>query len=215
MANIQQYQSHVLAANEFVDYASMARQSYPPQSFRNEPFIGLKILLRDPTVNPMDPVAVNEKLRVVDSIVPTATHGRGLIVRESDPKQMTDALWIITMPVPRSQMPMQIRYAFDLVNEMEQRLGFQRCGLFEINVSGFYPGPNENLIMAMNSSLAYSEKFKSASVPYESSPYRFGTVKRISNEFAMLRTRWDLGQRGLKDQFDDVITIASLICSSF
>ena len=130
-AIVQQYQTRVLGPEEPVDYASIIKQSYPPYAIQQEPFVGFKVLCTDTMAYSTNP---GERMRYIDANM-NVVRGRGCIVRETS-KNKPDGLWIISLPVPRSQVTQQLNNLFDVLATFEQYLGIIKDGLFEINVSG-------------------------------------------------------------------------------
>ena len=96
---VQQYQTRVLGPEEPVDYASIIRQSYPPQAIQQEPFVGFKVLCTDTQAYSTNPA---ERIRFIDANL-GVLRGNGCIIRETS-RQKPDGFWIISLPVPRSQV---------------------------------------------------------------------------------------------------------------
>lgn len=214
--NVANYQNRVIEANAFVDYVSLVNSAYPSQVIQSNPFVGFKVLLADPNVNPNDPVAASNRLYAIDAGIPMVTHGKGIIVRETAPDKSMTGIWVISVPVPRFHIAQQIRNLFDVINAMEKRLGMQRVGLYEINVSGRFSGPDQYLMTNLMNAIGPVEQYRSMVIaPPPPNPYQYGSFKRISPEFAMVRTRWNLGQKDIKNHFDEVVAISAIISSIF
>ena len=100
---VQQYQNHVLGPTEIVSYNTIVSQGYPPQAIQTEPFIGLKILCRDTNAAITNPAA---RMQQIDQNL-GFLRGTGCLIRETA-LTMKDGFWLISLPVPRSQLRQQI-----------------------------------------------------------------------------------------------------------
>jgi hypothetical protein len=202
---VQSYQSRVLGPEESVDYASIIKQSYPPQAIQSEPFVGFKVLCTDTMAYSTNPA---ERMRYVDMNI-NVIRGRGCLVRETS-SHKPDGFWVISLPVPRSQVVQQLNNLFDVLATFEQHLGIVKDGLFEINVSGRC---NVMEVETCFQRLMIPQRHMSKLVPSNNMLCTIGKIQRINNDFICLRTRWDLtGTRNNQQlTFEDLTEISQLI----
>lgn len=202
---VQQYQARVLGPEEPVDYASVIRQSYPPQAVQQEPFIGFKVLCTDTQAATTNPA---ERLRFIDANL-GILRGRGCIMRETN-RNKPDGFWIISFPVPRSQVTQQLNLLFEVLATFEQYLGIVRDGLYEINVSG-----RCNIMEVENcfQRLMIPQRHLPKLVPSGNMLCTIGKIQRINNEYICLRTRWDLSgiRNNNQAMFEELTEISQLI----
>lgn len=201
MTNISVYQSRVLGPTEIVDYSAITMQSYPPHAFQQEPFVGFKVLCRDKNAQSVAPA---ERMRQIDANL-GFLRGKGCVIRETS-MQMPDGFWIITLPVPRSQMNQQINLLNEVLVIFEQYFGIVRQNLIEINVSGKsgYADTERRL-----GSIVLPQRYEALLVPQMNTPYRLGHVVRINDSFVVLRSRWNTAS------FDDTMVLTQILASAF
>lgn len=206
--SIMQYQTRVLGPSEVVDYSTIVMQSYPPDAIRSEPFVGFKVLCRDTHALSMNPL---ERLNQIDANL-GFLNNKGCIIRETA-MAMSDGLWVITMPVPRKHISIQLSNLMDVLAILEQHFGIVRHGLFEINVSGRCSVAETEICL---STLAIPPRYMSALVMPENTPYRLGNIVRINDNYMVLRTRWNLtAQVPLKSTYDELVVLSQLISSMY
>lgn len=201
MAIINNYQTRVIGPSEIVDYSSATMEVYPPQAFHAEPFIGFKVLCRDKNASCIAPA---DRLRQIDANL-GFMNGKGCIIRETASK-LPDGFWIITFPVPRSQMFQQLNLLSEVVGIFEQHFGIIREGLIEINVSGRCTLQDTERSL---SSIIIPQHYMSALVVPDNSSYKLGQVVRINDVFMVLRTRWMFKNN------DDISLISQLLASMY
>lgn len=204
---LQQYQSRVLAPQEPVDYSAAIMQSYPPQAVQMEPFIGFKVLCRDTNASSTSPA---DRIRQIDMNL-GILRGKGCIIRETS-SSMPDGFWIISMPVPRSQVNTAINNLMDVIVSMEQYFGIVRHGLFEINVSGRCNIAETERCL---SALTIPMRYMSALIEPTDTAYRLGHVIRINDNFMVLRTRWNLQIQNNMMNYEDLVVLSQLISTMF
>lgn len=184
---VQQYQNRVLSPSEIVRYDQCVMSSYPPYAFQTEPFIGFRVLMRDMNSNMIDP---GDRLRVIDSKL-GFLRGSGCLIRETKKSIMPDGFWIMTMPVPRSQVGIQINYLLSVLNTFEQMFGFAMASLFEVSVSGrATPMEFTTNLSGVMLPQRYMSMLVTQKSPFVMCP--FGHFIQINDEYTIIRTRWDM-----------------------
>lgn len=204
---VQQYQTRVLAPNEIVRYDQIVMSSYPAYAFQTEPFVGFRVLIRDMNYNTFDP---SDRLRLIDSKL-GFLKGSGCLIRETKKGLMPDGFWVMTCPVPRSQVGMQINYLLAVLNTFEQMFGLVISSLFEVSISGrstpiqFTQNLNGLMLPQRYMSMLVTQKS-----PFVMCP--FGHIMQINDEYTIIRTRWDMSHgeavynvyEGLRDYLDTI-----------
>lgn len=203
-----QYQSHVLGPEEIVDYSALVMQAYNPYAIQKEPFIGFKVLCTDMQAFAGNPA---DRIRYIDANL-GFLRGKGCIIRETKSSK-PDGFWVITLPVPRSQLNMQLKNLFDVLTVMENCFGIVKDGIFDINVSGrCHVTEVENCF----ASLYIPPRYMSSLIPTQNVLCSIGHIQRINDEFMCLRTKWDFSQSITPDQlFEDLITMSQLMSSMY
>jgi hypothetical protein len=206
---VQQYQQRVLTPEEPVDYSSIVIQSYPPQALHQEPFIGFKVLCTDTQAFNYHP---SERIRYIDANL-GFIRNKGVIVRETNSNK-PDGLWVITLPVPRSQVSTALNNLFDVLASFAQYLGIVRDGLFEINVSGKC---HVTEVERCFSSLSIPQRYMSNLIPSGNVMCSMGQIQRINDNFMCLRTIWNLSNTGGNGQsnFEDLTVLSQLLASMY
>jgi len=137
--------------------------------------------------------------------------GKGCIIRETS-SSMPDGFWIISMPVPRSQVNTAINNLMDVIVSMEQYFGIVRHGLFEINVSGRCNIAETERCL---SALTIPMRYMSALIEPTETAIRLGHVIRINDNFMVLRTRWNLQIQNNMMNYEDLVVLSQLISTMF
>lgn len=203
---VQQYQSRVLGPTEPVDYSSIVMQAYPPYALQMEPFIGFKVLCTDTNAYNGNPA---ERIRYIEANL-GFLRGKGCIIRETSISK-PDGFWVITMPVPRSQVLTAINNLMEVLTILGQYFGIIRDGLFEINVSGrCHIAETERRL----SGLTISTDYLANLVPPDNSPYRLGHIVRINDQYMVLRTRWDLSKNITPGAISNALTVIPQLIAS-
>lgn len=200
---VQQYQNRVLGPTEVVAYNTIVAQSYPPQAIQSEPFIGFKLLCRDRNAAVTNPAA---RMQQIDQNL-GFLRGTGCLIRETS-LSMQDGFWLVTLPVPRSQVRQQLEKLMNVRDIFIQYFGIVPEGLVEINVSGRCPIQQTEQALA---SLYIPSRYASCHVAPEQSAYKLGQIIRINDTFMLFRSRWFL-QKNLPD---DVVELSQLISAMF
>lgn len=205
---VQQYQSRVLGPEEPVDYASIIKQAYPPQAIQLEPFIGFKALMTDTQAFATNP---SERIRYIDVNL-GFLRGKGCLIRETS-RVKPDGFWVMTLPVPRSQVNVALNNLFDCLMTFENFFSIMRDGLFEINVSGRC---HVTEVERCFQGLSIPQRYMVNLVPSNNILCSIGHIQRINDMFMCLRTRWDLAKTNKPNEyFEDLTVISQLIASMY
>lgn len=206
---VQQYQSHVIGPNEIVDYSSIVKNTYPAAAVHQEPFIGMKVLCTDTNAYNGAPC---ERIRYIEANI-GFLRGKGCIIRETSPAK-PDGFWIITLPVPQSQLSIMLNNLLDVLAFVEQYFGIINDGLFEINVSGKC---SVYEIETCFNKLLIPADYQTKLIQPESTPYRIGHIRRINKQFMVVRTRWNLSDYRTtpKSIFEQLAVISQLLASMY
>lgn len=209
-------QTHVIRAEEIVDYSGIVKSAYPYYAMQSEPFIGLRILCKDTRANTTYPA---QRIAQIDSFLAsginfgtvTPLHGTGCALRETKYSIMQDGFWTITLPVPRSQFHIQLGNLIRVITMLKQQLGIVQLGYIEINVSGRC---TVNDVEVCLNSLHLPDTYMKFSEPPANSPYKIGTITRINDNYVCLRSRWRFDPTS-QDMFDNISAIAQIISSIY
>lgn len=184
-------QTRVIRADDIVNYSGIVKASHRPEIIQSEPFIGIKILCKDGRANTMVPAQRIAQLdqflgtpNPVNGMTPFA--GTGCCLRETKYTIMPDGFWLITLPVPRSVLGVQIQNLIRTIQMLKQ-IGINQMGYTEINVSG--KCPPGYLEFCLNG-LMIPDNFMTFADQNDGSPYKLGKVERINNNFICFRSRW-------------------------
>jgi len=205
---VSQYQSRVLSPEEPVDYSSIVMQTYVPYAIQKEPFIGFKVLCTDTQAYSTNP---SDRIRYIDANL-GFLRGKGCLIRETK-MDKPDGFWVITLPVPRSQVTIALNNLFDVLATMEQYFGIVRDGIFDINVSGKCHVTEVETCFA---GLYIPPRYMTNLVPTNNVLCSIGHIQRINDDFMCLRTKWDLSRSTTPESvFEDLTVISQLISSMY
>lgn len=202
---LEAYQSHILFDEE-VPYASIVESRYPAYAFNQEPFIGLKVLCRDTQAHRGAPAA---RIEFLDKYLMHRLVGKGILMRETDNYKMLDGYWVITMPVPKSQLRQQLDNLGEVLSILEREFGITYQEIIDINVSGRCQLIDTERAMSQIQVPKMYSRYLCDSV---NSPYKIGHITRINDEFMVLRTRWTLPRQ---DMFENIGMVVSFIQPMF
>lgn len=208
--SVEMYQNGVLGPHQIVEYSSIIMQAYPLQAVQTEPFVGFKVLVKDRIAATQHP---RFRMDYLDRVLINILRDSGCIVRETTVEEMPDntGLWVITMPVPRSQIVLQIRKLMAVLQKLEQ-LSIFLAGKFEVNVSGrCTPMDTESRLGTIYIPPAYVNMIDNPM----NSPYKFGHIKRINEYYMCLRTRWISGGRPVAELENDMIVLSNSISTIY
>lgn len=205
---LDQIRTRINGPHEIIEYSNLVLSSYPQVSISTEPFIGLRILLRDTRAFNQSPhdriMSLEAELRDTPQRAGLLKN-KGCILRETVYDKMKDGLWLITLPVPRSHLNHQIQNTIEVLNNLEYYFGIITQDLIDINISGRCPVWNMERAM---SSIIIPSEYKPMQLTADNSPYQLGYVTRINDEFCILRSRYMISKN---EMFDKILTIVSLI----
>lgn len=213
MNYFQQYQTRVMGYSEIVYYDQIVMSTYP-SAIPKEPFIGIKVLLRDTRAS--EAPTAYERIKYINSGLASVLNETGCFLRESKYSIMPDGFWLVSFPVPRSQLDTQINNVINTINRLNQLLGFTCIGLVEVAVSGRC---NHNEVINRISTVTLSDKYNNRLVRPESRSqfisYNFGCVIPINNYYSIIRTRWAIDPISIQsDGLRDTIEYASFKLSN-
>lgn len=207
-------QTKVIRANDIVNYSGIVKAGHAPAVIASEPFVGIKILCQDTQANTMTPA---QRIGQLDQFLGTPNQmgmvplsGTGCCLRETKYSIMPDGFWLITLPVPRSVLPVQIANLIKVVQLIKQ-IGINQIGYVEINVSGRCPITS---LEACLQNLIIPDNYMQFLDQSDNSPYRVGKVERINNNFICLRTRWKLNPTD-PNLYQNISAIAILISAMY
>lgn len=208
-------QTRVIRADDIVNYSGIVKAGHRPETIQAEPFIGIKILCKDSQANAMAPA---QRIAQLDQFLGTPNtmtgmtplSGTGCCLRETKYSIMPDGFWLITLPVPRSVMGVQIQNLIRTIQMLKQ-IGINQMGYVEINVSGRCP--LNCLEMCLNG-LMIPDNFMVFADQNDNSPYKLGKVERINNNFICFRSRWKLNPSD-PNLYQNISAIALLISAMY
>lgn len=207
-------QTKVIRANDIVNYSGIVKAGHAPAIIASEPFVGIKILCQDTQANTMTPA---QRIGQLDQFLGTPNQmgmvplsGTGCCLRETKYSIMPDGFWLITLPVPRSVLPVQIANLIKVVQLIKQ-IGINQIGYVEINVSGRCPITS---LEACLQNLIIPDNYMQFLDQSDNSPYRVGKVERINSNFICLRTRWKLNPTD-PNLYQNISAIAILISAMY
>lgn len=208
-------QTRVIRADDIVNYSGIVKAGHRPEIIQAEPFIGIKILCKDSQANSMAPA---QRISQLDQFLGTPNtmtgmtplSGTGCCLRETKYSIMPDGFWLITLPVPRSVIGVQIQNLIRTV-QMFKQIGINQIGYVEINVSGRCP--LNCLEMCLNG-LMIPDNFMVFADQNDNSPYKIGKVERINNNFICFRSRWKLNPSD-PNLYQNISALAVLISAMY
>lgn len=208
-------QTRVIRADDIVNYSGIVKAGHRPETIQAEPFIGIKILCKDSQANAMTPA---QRIAQLDQFLGspnpmtgmTPLSGTGCCLRETKYSIMPDGFWLITLPVPRSVLGVQIQNLIRTVQLMKQ-IGIGQIGYVEINVSGRCP---VNCLEMCLNGLMIPDNFMVFADQNDNSPYKLGKVERINSNFICFRSRWKLNPND-PNLYQNISAIALLISAMY
>jgi hypothetical protein len=209
--SISNLQRRVIGPTEMIDYSNIISSNYPPDAIHSQPFIGFKVLCRDANACMMPP---NARLSQIDANL-GFLHNTGCIIRETVSTVMNDGFWIITMPVPRAYATTQLSKLLDVLTKFDTGFGIHPTGLVEINVSGRC---NYASTEACLQRLVIPQPYANMIQVPENTPYRYGHVTRINDEYICFRSRWNIRNNAEftpQSMFEQMSLLSQLLCSIY
>lgn len=220
--SLESFQGRIVGPSEIVPYANIVETAYPPYAISSEPFVGLKLFLRDSLANrgtPADRVRYLETVEYPDPYGRKDTNGRplpsgvrvlhkifegtGAIIRETDNHKMIDGYWLITMPVPKSQLAQQLNNLGFVLTKLENEFGIVYQDVCDINISGRCPLIDTERAL---SQVSIPSAYKDYLMTSDNSPYKLGYIQRINDEYMILRTRWCLPRNNMFEHVNMITT---------
>lgn len=183
-----QFQQRVIGPTDTVNYSRIVTQSYPLTTIQMEPMVGFKILCTDTYANAYDSVT---RLRQIDSILPSVLKGSGCFLRETRRSFMDNGIWVISFPVPISQVSIQINNILQVVKILEANAGIVPTGIFDVSVSG-RSTPMDFSVRLHN--VILPQKYKAMRVVMQTNyaNCEYGYYYYINDQYIILRSRYDL-----------------------
>jgi hypothetical protein len=203
----RQYQNHVLRWDEIVYYDQILMNGKYRDAIKREPMIGIKVLLKDTRAYSAQSPA--HRIQYINTGLMSVLDGTGCILRESKSVIMPDGFWLISFPVPRSQLSLQVNQIINTIIKFGNYLGFACMGLLEIYISG---RANKYDLMDRLSRIELPQPYRSNLIKPESNNglVSYGSMYPIviNNYYSMIRSRWVIDPNsqsgGLKDTIENV-----------
>lgn len=208
--NITQFQNHVLGPSEDVPYARMIQDAYPPAAFR-EPFLSVKIMMQDDGY--MNARCGAERMKQIDSMLPRILANSGCILREGEPNTIPNgyALYLISLPVPRSQFLNQLKVVISVMNNLAQALGIVYTGIIETNVSGRMSQYDEAISKKMF--VLPGHLREKICVRNEGWGTSIGKIEVINPEYRLFRIIWKTP--AMESFIDDILEMSTYQVTAF
>lgn len=209
-----QYQQQVMAYSQVVYYDQILMNGMYRDAIKKEPMIGIKVLLRDTNANSAP--TPSERIRFINTGLFRVLNQTGCFLRESKNTVMNDGFWLVSFPVPRSQLSLQINQIINTMNNFGAYLGFTFTGLIELYISG---RATQYELMSRISTINMPEKYQRQLVKPDSGSqfisYNLGCIIPINQFFSLIKTRWSIDPVSLQyDGLRDTIENVSLRLSS-
>jgi hypothetical protein len=208
---IENYQSHILKPTEIVDYSAELMNGVRPETIQMEPMIGFKLLTKDMNAGTAPSQAARFQYLEMNLGFLKDT---GCIIRETQPIESPDGFWIISFPVPISQLATQLMSITRVMDFIAANFGIVSMDSVEINVSGkCRVGETEWRLANVN----IPAQIRQSLIEPSNTPYKLGHIIRINDDFAMLRTMWDWRRSGTTtaQHMSDLLVIPQLISGMF
>lgn len=207
---IENYQSHILKPTEVVDYSAELMHSLRAETIQMEPMIGFKLMTKD-----MNAYATSQSARFQYLEMNLGfLRDSGCIIRETQPVESPDGFWVVSFPVPISQLSQQLMNITRVMDFIAVNFGIVSADVVEINVSGrCRVGETEWRLANVN----IPAQIRQSLIEPVNTPYKLGHIIRINDDFAMLRTMWDWRRSGTTtaSHMSDLLVIPQLICGAF
>ena len=207
---IENYQSRILKPDEIVDYSNEIIRGCRPETLQYEPCIGFKIMCKD--LNAYTTTPANRFQFLEQNL--GFLRNSGCIIRETHPTEAPDGFWVITFPVPQSQLSRQLVNMTNVLDIMANHFGIVSQDMIEINVAGRCPvAETEYRLSAIN----IPQNYRRFMVEPTNTPYKMGHILRINEDFALLRTMWDWRVHGgnTGSHMSDLLVIPQLLTAMF
>ena len=196
MATYNTYTQKILHPSEVFPYSEMVFNNYERQNpgiLAASPFVGLKIRMTDFDAYKAQP---GVRISFLEHNIRDILVGNGCIMRETFPQDATDGFYLITLPVPINQLDNyncnQLGRIGEVLNLLDAQFNISANPYFEINISGRCPiAETPDRLSTIRIPRNSRDMFI-----HQDSPFNAGRVIRINNEYALLRTQWDMSRLG-------------------
>ena len=196
MATYNTYTQKILHPGEVFPYSEMVFNNYErpnPGILAATPFVGFKIRMTDFDAYKAQP---GVRISFLEHNIRDILVGNGCMLRETHPQDATDGFYLITLPVPTLQLDNyncnQLGRIGEVINLLDAQFNISANPYFEINISGRCPIEETPDRL---STIRIPRNYKDMFIPQESA-FNAGKVIRINNEYALLRTQWDMSRLG-------------------
>lgn len=205
----------VISPSEIIDYSGLIISQYErrfPGILNSQPMVGFKILMRD-----LDAFKApgQDRLRYIDSFLPKILTGNGCILRETH-STMPDGLWLITLPVPITQLNdtvvNQVGRLSQIMSILERELNIVPSDIVEVNISGRCTVADMESRIA---SVIIPENIRGMHQQPDNWSCKLGTIIRINEGFALLRTRWNMGNIDDFHRKETMLLISNILSTIF
>lgn len=186
---IENYQNHILGPTEIIDYGSEMKVGYRPEHLQYEPMIGLKVLLKDLNCRIS---TQSERFQYIENVLNSSgiLRNTGCVIRETMYTEFPDGFWLITFPVPATQLMTQLMNLLKVMQFLASQLGIVSTDICEVNVSGRCATNELESRLSMINLGPYAQ----ALIEPNGTPYKLGHIIRINDYFIMMRTIWDFSR---------------------
>lgn len=186
--------SKIFRPSEIVDYSSMIitnyEKKYPNSGIMARPFVGFKILMVDADAYVG---SAEERIRYLEKYVGKILENTACFLRETNKHIMSDGFWLVSLPVPVSQLRSnsvnQMQRILRAMEGLNNQFNISFTGRVEINVSGRCTVAET--AEALNNILIPDEDMQYLIRPNYTA-YNLGKVIPINDHFQLLRTSWDM-----------------------
>ena len=206
----------VLSPSEIIDYSNLIINNYErraPGLLNTTPMVGFKVLFKD-----LDAYKAPgaERLRFIETYLPRILNGNGCILRETNNNSMPDGFWLITLPVPITQLndPVvnQIGRMLSVMDVLSREFNIVPVGMTEVNVSGRCTVLDTDNRIA---SVVIPEPLVQIHCPPENWSCKLGTVIRINDGFMLLRTRWNMDGMDIVHRKEAMLLASNILSTIF
>lgn len=205
MVNITRFQNRVLGPAEDVPYATLTQKAYPPVAFR-EPFMSVKVLMQDEGY--MNARCGADRMKQIDAALPRILANSGCIMREAVDNTNPNGgygLYLISLPVPRSQFQNQLRTVISVMNTLAQVLGIVYTGIIETNISGRMTAYDEQ--QAKKLFVIPTHLKNKIALRNEGWGTSIGKIDPINQEYRLFRIIWKIpAMEGFLDEILEITT---------
>ena len=187
--------SKIVPSSGIIDYSSLIISRYENQnpSIMRKPFAGFKFLMFDEDGVKGDKAS---RYSFINTHIGKIMGNTGCILRECNHEIMPNGFWLVSLPVPVSQLRgtemSQMNRIKYIIRALENSFNIRFMGRTEINISGRCTVAEIPDVLA--NILISQEDEENRLKPPASSPYNIGRVIPINSYYHMIRTSWDLSR---------------------